>query len=273
MTIREDFNNAAQWEREYVKQAGAKGVVVGVSGGIDSCIAAAVSVEALGADNVLGVIMPCDSNDQDKKDAMRIADWLGIETVTIELASANSALASSIQYPQTRGNVFTSFEELTFANIKSRLRMVTLYAIANHKSFLVCGTTNKSEAMLGYYTKYGDGGVDIEPLMDFFKTEIYEMANEIGAPQQVIDKDPSAGLWNGQTDADELGMEYDRLDLILGVLCGDEDGQEIDPQYISDKDVANIEERVRANAHKSRAPFSFQRNAKLGYGGGCCNCS
>lgn len=269
MTIMEDFNNAAQWEREYVKQAEAKGVVIGLSGGIDSCIAAAVSVEALGADNVLGVMMPCDSNPKDAEDAMRVADWLGIETVTVNLNSTNSALASNIQYPSGRGDVFSAFEELTFANIKSRLRMITLYAIANHKSFLVCGTTNHSEAALGFYTKFGDGGVDIEPLMGFFKTEVYDMAREIGAPQEIIDKEPSAGLWNGQTDQDELGMSYDDIDNILKAFCG-----EIDTKILENykaKEIESLKNRIISNRHKSSTPPSFQRNPSSGCGS--CKCS
>ena len=264
--VKEEINNVIKWTADYVGRTGANGVVVGLSGGIDSCMSAALAVQALGAKNVLGVMMPCDSNSKDMEDAQLVADWLGIYAIKINLGYPFDELERRLEEDGNLG-AGNGLKQMTIANIKARLRMTTLYAIANQRNMLVCGTTNKSEAMVGYYTKYGDGGVDIEPLMDYYKTEVYEMAAELNVPQQIIDREPSAGLWDGQTDADELGMDYDRLDMILEAING-ETNEALDPQYISEKDIINIEKRINANLHKGQpAPF-YNRNP-IGCGGGC----
>jgi NAD+ synthase len=175
--MKKEVNRISKWIKNYVKQSGARGVVVGLSGGIDSCTVAALAVKALGADNVRGVTLPCESHKEDKEDAMLLANHLGISVFNIDLTGTLNAFKKSRKHlamvPQ---------KALTIPNVKARLRMTTLYSIASDLGYLVLGTGNKSEYEIGYYTKYGDGGVDIEPMNNYYKTEIWAMAKELGLP-------------------------------------------------------------------------------------------
>jgi NAD+ synthase len=192
------------WIREKVNQAGAKGVVVGLSGGIDSSVVAVLSKKAVG-DNTLGIIMPCHSNPTDMEHSKILAKKFGIRTQLVDLAPLYDMLLKML--PPGSG--------IAKANLKPRLRMITLYYFANSNSYLVAGTGNKSEEMVGYFTKYGDGGVDILPIGDLLKKDVRVLAAEIGIPKEIIDKLPSAGLWDGQTDEKEMGITYEQLDKIL----------------------------------------------------------
>lgn len=193
--------------------------MIGLSGGIDSAVAAAICVQAIGPEHVVGVILPCDSGLEDAMDALRVAKRLNIQTVDADLENTFrtwwDAYRFSIAWPAQQEGAFPKMNKLVRANAKARLRMLTLYAVANQVGGLVIGTTNKTEAAIGYATKYGDGGVDIEPLMDFYKTEIWELAKILDIPPEIISRVPSAGLWDGQTDEEELGMKYKEIDEIL----------------------------------------------------------
>ena len=195
-----------KWLREQVNNAGASGVVLGLSGGIDSSVLAALAREALGKPGVLGVIMPCHSIDDDESDARLLAEKLDVEFVRVDLTKAFDIMNESI------GEEFNS---LVKSNMKARLRMVTLYALAQSRNMLVCGTSNKSEYETGYFTKYGDSGVDLMPLANFLKREIREMARVLNVPERIIEKAPSAGLYEGQTDEGDMGFTYDVLDEYL----------------------------------------------------------
>lgn len=223
----------SQWIGERVKEAEAEGIVVGLSGGVDSTTVAALAQHALGG-NVLGVLMPCHSQSLDAELAHLAVETFGIETVTVDLGTVYDALLAAL--PQGA--------DLAWANLKARLRMATLYFIANARNHLVAGTGNKSELMVGYFTKYGDGGVDILPLGDLYKSQVWELAREIGVPQAIIDRPPTAGLWPGQTDESEMGIAYADLDAILSALS---EGRETLAPH---EDVARVQHMMAISAHK-----------------------
>ncbi|HLC74973.1 MAG TPA: NAD+ synthase [Candidatus Nanoarchaeia archaeon] len=188
---------------------GADGIVVGLSGGVDSSTVAALCVQAVGKEKVFGMVMPERgvSKRQDVADAQQLAAQLGIKT---KITPINNILDSVCGVmPSLRTN------KLALGNLKARIRMILLYAAANMNNYRVAGTGNKSELMTGYFTKYGDGGVDFLPIGDLTKGEVRKLAAELGVPRQIIDKVPTAGLWKGQTDENELGITYDLLDRIV----------------------------------------------------------
>ena len=204
--MRSTINKCEQWLSEQVSSAGANGIVLGLSGGIDSSVLAALGREALGHDGVLAVIMPCHSISEDEADARLLASALDVNFERVDLSGVFDALCAGVG---------GSLNSLTLSNIKARLRMVTLYAFAQSRGLLVCGTSNRSEYETGYFTKYGDSGVDLMPLAGFLKREIRAMARELKVPERIITKAPSAGLYEGQTDEGDMGFTYDVLDEYL----------------------------------------------------------
>ena len=197
------------WIRQQVKDSGAKGIVMGLSGGIDSAVVAALCKEAVGKNNLLVIFMPCNSNIQDLNDARLVADELGLKSKLVNLSGIYNNFL----------RVLPSANNLVRGNLKPRLRMCTLYYFANKLNYLVCGTGNKSELMVGYFTKYGDGGVDILPIAGLFKRQVRNLAQELKIPKSIITKPPTAGLWQGQTDEGEMGITYNELDDILDRFC------------------------------------------------------
>jgi NAD+ synthase len=191
----------------YIKESGTKGAVIGISGGIDSAVVAALAVEALGPKKVLGLILPCESNKEDMKDAIDFAEKLGIEYKVIDLTKTYLEFL--------KDNKEDNQYNLSFCNIKPRLRMTTLYFQASLYNYLVLGTSNKSELVTGYLTKYGDGGVDIEPIADLLKNEVYQMADLLNIPKEIIEKKPTADLMPNQTDEGEMGFTYEELDRFI----------------------------------------------------------
>lgn len=197
------------WIREQFAYSGAKGAVLGISGGIDSATLAGLLAKVLGPENVIGVIMPCHSQPVDEEYARLLAAKFGIKTYKVELSQAFDSLFSAI------GADGLELGALPAANIKPRLRMATLYAVAQQHGYLVCGGGNRDEIMYGYFTKYGDSGVDLLPLADLLKGEVRALAKYLGVPKEIIDRPPTAGLWAGQTDESEMGITYDDLDKYL----------------------------------------------------------
>ena len=204
--MRNTIIQCEQWLRDEVKIAGANGIVLGLSGGIDSSVLAALGVEALGHDSVLGIIMPCHSIPEDESDARLLAQAIGVNFERVDLSGVFDSLCEGV------GGKLNS---LTMSNMKARLRMVTLYAFAQSRNLLVCGTSNRSEFETGYFTKFGDSGVDLMPLAGFLKREIREIARLLNVPEKIITKAPSAGLYEGQTDENDMGFTYDVLDEYL----------------------------------------------------------
>ena len=192
-----------QWLKDKVNNAKVNGLVFGLSGGIDSAVVAALAKKAF-PDNSLGIIMPCYSNSNDENHALLVAESLSLETSKVDLSDTYDTLLNSIK--------LDSENKIAKANIKPRLRMTTLYYFAQNRGYLVVGTGNKSEVEVGYFTKHGDSGVDLFPIADFVKSEVRELAKALDIPDIIINKPPSAGLWENQTDETEMGFSYDILD-------------------------------------------------------------
>ncbi len=191
---------------------------MGLSGGVDSSVTAVLCKRAT---DLLGLIMPIHSDPMDEEYASLLASKFDIPVRRIDLGPVYDAFRKVL--PDPAG--------LPAANLKPRLRMATLYYFANKENRLVVGTGNKSEIMMGYFTKYGDGGVDILPLGGLLKGEVRRLARELGVPERIIAKPPSAGLWAGQTDEGELGITYDELDKFLRALESGDTG-DFDPKLV-----------------------------------------
>ena len=199
-----------QMIRYAVWSSQSSGIVIGLSGGIDSAVSAALCCRAMGGDKVLGLILPAAiSRAEDTSDAISLCTGLGMAHRTISL---DPIIAAYRDIPDF------SDQQKPFGNLMSRIRMTILYYHANSRNLLVCGTSNKSEYLLGYFTKYGDGAADIEPILHLYKTEIYSIAGDLNIPDSILKKPPSAGLWAGQTDEFELGFTYREIDSALRSL-------------------------------------------------------
>lgn len=233
---------------DYVERAGVNSVVVGLSGGLDSAVVTALACQALGKEHVHPIFMPELSTPiEDLEHVRLIADHLEIEYESIDI----SPFIHSIRkiYPH-------EMDEITLGNIKSRLRMLLWYGYSNVKHSLVCGCSNKSELLIGYFTKYGDGGSDFMPIGDLYKTQVYQLAAYLGIPQPVIDKAPTAGLWKGQTDEQELDITYEKLDRIL---YGLERKWPVDTiaevAEVERSEVVRIQNMRRTSQHKRHLPL------------------
>ena len=198
------------WLSGQLRESGCRGLVFGLSGGLDSAVLAALCRQA-SPDGCHAVIMPCHSSPRDREMALLVAEKPGIMPAEVDLGPTFDALMKAL--PSYAGDEHTVRK--AGANVKARLRMLTLYNIANQLGCLVAGSSNRSEVAVGYFTKYGDGGVDIMPLGGLVKTRVRELAKHLAVPQPVIDRPPSAGLWEGQTDEAEMGFTYSELDGFL----------------------------------------------------------
>ncbi|HOQ09578.1 MAG TPA: NAD(+) synthase [Syntrophomonadaceae bacterium] len=226
------------WLREQVALAGAEGVVVGVSGGVDSALAAVIAKRAF-PDNCMALILPCESQISDRLDSQMFLEEFEIPYRVVELDNIYTLLLTQFQsYIKIEG----SKGRLLRANIKPRLRMIALYYSAQGRNYLVLGTSNKSELSVGYSTKYGDNAVDLQLLGDLLKTEVYELARYLKIPDYIISKPPSGGLWEGQTDEEEMGVTYRDLDRYLATGQGEP------------KVVEKIEKMIKDSEHKRRMP-------------------
>lgn len=225
------------WMEDKVTKAKAKGIVLGLSGGLDSAVVAALSIRIF-SQNTLAIIIPCHSLEADISDALDFINKFNISYKIIDLSKVYDPLIHLLNDKKKE----RSFK-LAEANIKPRLRMITLYYFANKLNYLVVGTGNKSELSIGYFTKYGDGGADILPLGNLLKSQVKELAEYLGIPKKIIDKPPSAGLWEGQTDEEEIGISYEQLDKYLktGKL----------KNKIIEK---RIQDKITKNAHKRAIP-------------------
>jgi NAD+ synthase len=240
----------AAWIRERVMAAGARGVAVGLSGGIDSAVVVRLCQMAT-PDHVVGIVMPCHSDPQDEADARLVAEQFGIPTMHVDLAPAFDRLLADLAgalaaLPDARAaaDPDDAGRRMAIANIKPRLRMTSLYFVANALNYLVAGTGNRSEVTIGYFTKHGDGGVDLLPIGRLFKSEVRELARELGVPEPIIEKPPSAGLWAGQTDEGEMGFTYEDLENYLAR----------GPSTVAPAVGLRIERLERASDHKRALP-------------------
>jgi len=226
-------SSLVSWLTQCVHQAGAVGAVFGMSGGIDSAVVSVLCKKAFG-DKALGLIMPCYSDPSDELDARLVADKFDIRYQVIGLDKVYDELIKIIE---PTDNIMAK------ANIKPRLRMTILYYYAAINNYLVVGSENKSELTVGYFTKYGDGGADLWPIANLVKSQVRELALYLGIPRKIIEKAPTAGLWSGQTDEQEMGVTYEELDKYI--LTGHLDSREKE---------ARIKVMHKKSEHKRRLP-------------------
>ncbi len=231
--------------REYVEKSGAKGVVIGLSGGIDSSLVVTLAARAIGNENVHAIFMPETSTPlEDFEHSRLIARKTGINYNTIDISSIVHSIVGD-----------DKLDQVSLGNIKARVRMIYLYKYANLKNAIVCGTSNKTELLIGYFTKYGDGGADMMPLGDVYKTQVYKLAAYLDIPGEIIEKPPTAGLWKGQTDEKELGIKYEKLDIILYGIERDWKMEKIAMEAgVEVAEVKRIYDMVRRSEHKKRFP-------------------
>jgi NAD+ synthase len=241
----------AGWMRRQLHTSGARGFVIGLSGGIDSAVVARLA-QLAAPGNVLAAILPCHSDPNDERDAMLVASQFSMTTTRVDLSECYDRLVEQVQ------PAFIALDEtmraatpadplrarVPLANMKPRLRMATLYFFANSLNYLVAGTGNRSELAIGYFTKYGDGGCDLLPIGNLSKNDVRTLARELKVPQEIIDRTPSAGLWLGQTDEEEMGFRYTDLERYL------ENG----PQGVPPALAMRIERLMRFSEHKRQLP-------------------
>jgi len=241
-------NEINEFVRKTVKEANADGVVVGLSGGLDSSVVAALCVRALGSGSVLGIVMPAEfTPKEDIEDARKLGGQLGMKTVLINIQEIAESFFRALQCD--RKNVE---QKIPMANIHARARMIILYYYANLKKYLVAGTGDRSEALIGYFTKYGDGAADFLPIRHLYKTQIRKLAEHLGIPKRIIHKPSSPQLYPGHKATDEIPLDYDRLDPVLVELFD----HGFPPAKVSQKTgvpievVEDVTRRFNASKHK-----------------------
>jgi NAD+ synthase len=243
--------------RDYVQKCGANGVVLGVSGGVDSSTTAAIASLALGGHSVLSIAMPEEEtyNATDVQHAKLLAKKFGFDLAIVDISPILKAFFNSLP-------VYDVADKLSRGNLKARTRMACLYYYANRLNKLVCGSSDKSEVMMGYFTKWGDAAADISPLMDLYKTQVRQLALHIGVPEELATKPSTPALWPGHLAEEELGIKYETLDLVLFGLEHFMTTEDIAKQLnLPVKLVNNLKKRWLATEHKRRLPLT----AKLGY--------
>lgn len=253
----------SSWLKDKLFAASADRFVLGLSGGIDSAVVCGLCARAVGPDRVLGVMMPSASNPDDAEAAREVANAFHITSTSVDLTDLTDLFYQTVPDSNTFWSEILGEDQaadgdearvqLATANVRPRMRMMTLYYLANLSRGIVVGTGNKTESMIGYFTKYGDGGVDLLPIADLYKSEVRAVARAIGVPERVITRPPSAGLWEGQTDEDEIGLTYDQLDEALAAMeSGDTSG--IDPQVL-----AKVKHMNTVSAHKREPVPAFTK--------------
>jgi len=240
--------------KDYVEKAKAKGIVIGLSGGIDSSTVAALAALAIGGDKISALNMHEEENynTTDIRHAKIIAKKFWFKLETIDISPILKAYYKALP-------IYDEDDKLSRGNIKARTRMVCLYYYANHLGKIVCGSSDKSETMMGYFTKWGDMAADISPLMDLYKTQVRQLAAHIGIPKEIITKPPSPQLWPGQTAENELGVKYEVLDLILFGLENFMSPEEIAQSLeLPVKLVQGIKGTWLTREHKRRLPLTIK---------------
>jgi NAD+ synthase len=238
--------------KEYIENAEADGIVLGMSGGIDSGTVAAISSLSIGGDKVTGLMLPEreTSNSKDINDAKIVAEKFGLKTTVCDITPTLEGFYKTIP-------IFDQTEKLCKGNIKARTRMIYLYYYANKLNMIVCGSSDKSETMMGYFTKWGDVAADISPLMDLYKTQVRKLAEHIGIPPELAAKPSTPALWPNQLAETELGIKYETLDLILYGLERFMTTEEIAQQISVKKPlVEKVKSRWLAVEHKRRLPLT-----------------
>jgi NAD+ synthase len=243
--------------RDVVDDAGADGAVLGLSGGIDSTTTAYLAVEALGESGVHGLVMPSDVNaEENMSDAERVAELLGIEYDVVDVNPIVDAFVAASPTENVEERLEQEPLRTAVGNVRVRTRAVLNYLVANAEERIVLGTGNRSETLTGYFTKYGDGAVDCHPIGNLYKQQVRQLAAHLGVPDDLVAKTPSAGMWLGQTDEEEMGLDYDTLDGILalhvdGPLSKSATIRHLD---VTESQVDRVVELYESSAHKRRLP-------------------
>ena len=256
-------NKIAKFIADKRDESQTSGVVIGLSGGIDSSTTAYLCVKALKNDQVLGIIMPTVTTpEEDIEDAITVAETLEIEYEIIHVDELIAPFEDLCIHATKKKQGTLHNRELANANLKARIRMMVLYYHANDLNRLVAGTGNRTELLVGYFTKYGDGGVDILPIGDLYKTDVRLLASHIGVPVEIIEKPPTAGLWAGQTDEKELGIKYELLDKMLHLMVDKKiKNNDIAQKLgISIEEVLRIRTKVNNSEHKLKPAPSPETN-------------
>jgi NAD+ synthase len=250
----------SEFIKEKIRESKTDGIVLGLSGGLDSSTAAYISARALDKDKILGLIMPSTTTSvNDVEDALTIAENLQIKKEIINIDDMLEQFRE-LTIPESHQN----YLKLAKANLNARIRMLVLYYHANSMNRLVLGTGNKSELLVGYFTKHGDGGVDLLPMGDLYKTDVNQIASYLKVPQEIIKKPPTAGLWYGQTDEKELGITYNLLDKILYLIADKhlKYHQVVEKLEIPMEEVLRIAEMMKSAEHKLVPPAKPQIRGK-----------
>lgn len=240
-----DFSVAerVQWIRDLMTESHTTKLVIGLSGGKDSGVALPLCVQAVGADNVIAITLPCSSDPSSVEHAQLVADTYGVKLHTVDLFTTFETLHNCIE-----SNLSLQVSTMAEANIRPRLRMTTLYTVAQTCNALVVGTDNRSEMLMGYFTKWGDGAYDLNVLADLTVYEVLELGAQLGVPDVILNKAPSADLWANQTDEDEMGVTYRAIEEYLQTGSTDSESQVI------------IERAHRITQHKRQMPHTFKNN-------------
>ncbi len=242
----------SQFLQDMLKKTGASGYVMGLSGGVDSSVTLALAVRAVGRDRVKVLIMPDRETTpkEDVEDAISLASDLGVEYMVIDIADIVDAYAKYVPF-------FDRNHRIATGNLRARIRMTLLYYYANRNGLLVMGTGDKSEILLGYFTKYGDGGVDLLPIGDVYKTQVRELGRRLGVPEKILVKPSSPRLWPGHLAEEELGIKYEIIDAVLYryVDLGMDIESIVNELRIDREVVVSIIKRVHANEHKRLFPL------------------
>ncbi|MCL2172224.1 MAG: NAD+ synthase [Nitrososphaerota archaeon] len=240
--------------KKYVSNSQTKGVVLGLSGGIDSATTAALCSKALGSQNVLALVLPEGEtrNQKDINDAETIAKQFNIETQIIDMSQTLESIYTTIP-------IYDQKNQTCKGNIKARMRMIILYYYANKLNKIVCGSSDKSETLMGYFTKWGDGAADFSPIKNLYKTQVRKLAIKLGIPESIATKPATPALWPNQLAESELGIKYESLDLILYGLEKLMPTNEIANQLdVEENTIETIKKRLLHNKHKRRLPITFK---------------
>ncbi|MFC5971881.1 NAD+ synthase [Halomarina salina] len=246
-----------QFIRRVVDDAGADGAVIGLSGGIDSTLTAHLAVEALGEGAVRGLVLPSEVNTEgNMSDAERVAELLDIEYDVVDIEPIVDAFFEAAPLENVDDRIGSDPLRTAAGNVRVRTRGVLNYFVANAESRIVLGTGNRSETLTGYFTKYGDQAVDCNPIGNLYKRQVRQLADYVGVPQDLVEKPPSAEMWAGQTDEEEMGLSYDLLDAILvlhvdGPLSASATASTLD---VDDSVVARVDELYAQSEHKRHLP-------------------
>jgi NAD+ synthase len=243
--------------RETVDHSGVNGVVVGLSGGVDSSLTATLCVKALGEDKVLGVLMPVEFTPRsDNEDALELAKWLGITTEVVDVQSLYESFSRTLNIGRDIQN-----KRMPMANVLARIRMIVLYYYANLKKLLVVGTGDRSESLIGYFTKHGDGGVDFLPISHLYKTHVRELAIYLGVPEKIALKPSSPQLYPGHRATDEIIIDYSRLDpVLIGLFDLGLPVERVSLQTDVPLDIVkSVQLRYNSSRHKRAYPPALRR--------------